>query len=133
MNGHSSAVTCLFFTLLEDFLVTTSIDKSIRFWAVNSGANVKVFTDSAAPLAAALLPFNPTVFITSNSNSLLRLVCSNTGKVLQKLKMDSEVRAIRFDDTGLFCFAGNKAGQLYVLEATDSASLTYRYKLNLSK
>ncbi|OEH75849.1 myosin f [Cyclospora cayetanensis] len=133
MVGHVRAVTSMFFSLLEDFLVTTSIDLTIRFWAVDSGANVKVFADSAAPLAAALLPFNPSVFIASNSNSLLRLVCSNTGKVLQKMKMESEVRAIRFDDTGLFCFAGNKAGQLCVLEASDNATLTYKYKLNISK
>lgn len=49
------------------------------------------------------------------------------------MKMESEVRAIRFDDTGLFCFAGNKAGQLCVLEASDNATLTYKYKLDISR
>merc|ERR1712137_374692 len=32
--GHSRAITSIFFNLLEDQVVTTSIDKSVRFWGV---------------------------------------------------------------------------------------------------
>jgi len=45
--GHSRAITSIFFNLLEDQLVTTSIDKSVRFWSVESGEMLKVFTDSS--------------------------------------------------------------------------------------
>lgn len=60
-------------------------NSAITLWfrrAVDTGANVKVFQDSAIPLSVAFLPFNPSMFITSNSNSMLRLVCSIEGKVL---------------------------------------------------
>jgi WD40 repeat protein len=40
--GHSRAITSIFFNLLEDQLVTTSIDKSVRFWSVETGEMLKV-------------------------------------------------------------------------------------------
>ncbi|CBZ56289.1 Myosin, related [Neospora caninum Liverpool] len=131
--GHSRAVTCLFFSLLEDQLVTTSIDKSVRFWHVDTGDMLKVFTDSSPALAAAFLPFNPTAFVASNSNSILRLVCATSGRVIQKLKVESEVRALKFDDTGLFCFAGTKAGAVHVLEASDTINIRFKFKTTLGK
>ncbi|KFH09200.1 myosin F [Toxoplasma gondii VAND] len=131
--GHSRAVTCLFFSLLEDQLITTSIDKSVRFWHVDTGDMLKVFTDSSPALAAAFLPFNPTAFVASNSNSILRLVCATSGRVIQKLKVESEVRALKFDDTGLFCFAGTKAGAVHVLEASDTVNIRFKFKTSLGK
>merc|ERR1711988_1864714 len=100
--GHSRAITSIFFNLLEDQLVTTSIDKSVRFWSVDSGEMLKVFTDSSPVPVAAFLPFNPQVFVAANSNAVLRLVNVQNGMVLQKLKVETEVRALKFDDTGLF-------------------------------
>ncbi|PFH31306.1 myosin F [Besnoitia besnoiti] len=131
--GHSRAVTCLFFSLLEDQLITTSIDKSVRFWHVDTGDMLKVFTDSSPALAAAFLPFNPTAFVASNSNSILRLVCATSGRVIQKLKVESEVRALKFDDTGLFCFAGTKGGAVHVLEASDAINIRFKFKTALGK
>lgn len=32
----------MFFNLLEDTIVTTSIDKSVRFWMVDTGEMLKV-------------------------------------------------------------------------------------------
>ena len=43
LHGHTRAITSIFFNLLEDQLVTTSIDKSVRFWSVDSGEMLKVF------------------------------------------------------------------------------------------
>jgi len=131
--GHIRAVTSIFFSLLEDQLVTTSIDRSVRFWDVGTGDILKVFTDSSPALAAAFLPFNPSVFVASNANQVLRLVNVQNGTVLQKLKVDSEVRALRFDDTGLFCLAGTKAGAIHVLEATDNHQIKFKFKFNLAK
>merc|ERR1719331_3611363 len=110
--GHSRAITSIFFNLLEDQLVTTSIDKSVRFWGVDSGEMLKVFTDSSLVPVAAFLPFNPQVFVAANSNAVLRLVNVQNGMVLQKLKVETEVRALKFDDTGLFLLAGTKNGFL---------------------
>lgn len=131
--GHSRAITSIFFNLLEDQLVTTSIDKSVRFWGVDSGEMLKVFTDSSPVPVATFLPFNPQVFVAANSNAVLRLVHVGNGMVLQKLKVETEVRALKFDDTGLFLLAGTKSGSIHVLEACDSTTLKFKFKVNLAR
>eukprot|EP00928_Gymnodinium_smaydae_P001541 TRINITY_DN1055_c0_g2_i1.p1 TRINITY_DN1055_c0_g2~~TRINITY_DN1055_c0_g2_i1.p1 ORF type:complete len:1702 (-),score=425.04 TRINITY_DN1055_c0_g2_i1:219-5324(-) len=131
--GHSRAITSIFFNLLEDQLVTTSIDKSVRFWGVESGEMLKVFTDSSPVPVAAFLPFNPSVFVAANSNAVLRLVNVTNGMVLQKLKVETEVRALKFDDTGLFLLAGTKNGSIHVMEASDSNTLKFKFKVQLAR
>merc|ERR1719221_579010 len=131
--GHSRAITSTFFTLLEDQLVTTSIDKSVRFWNVDNGEMLKVFTDSSPVPVAMFLPFNPQVFVAANSNAVLRLVNVTDGTVLQKLKVETEVRSMRFDDTGLYLLAGTKSGSIHVLEASDTRSLKFKFKVNLTR
>ncbi|CAJ1441487.1 unnamed protein product [Effrenium voratum] len=131
--GHSRAITSIFFNLLEDQLVTTSIDKSVRFWSIESGEMLKVFTDSSPVPVATFLPFNPQVFVAANSNAVLRLVNVQNGLVLQKLKVETEVRALKFDDTGLFLLAGTKSGSIHALEATDSNTLKFKFKVNLAR
>lgn len=131
--GHGRAITSIFFNLLEDQLVTTSIDKSVRFWGIDSGEMLKVFTDSSPVPVAAFLPFNPQVFVAANSNAVLRLVNVQNGMVLQKLKVETEVRALRFDDTGLFLLAGTKSGSIHVLEASDSSTLKFKFKVQLAR
>lgn len=54
------------------------------------------------------------------------------GQVLQMLKVAHEVRALKFDDTGLFLLAGTKAGSMHVFEATDSSSLMFKFQIELS-
>ena len=133
LTGHTRAITSLFFSLLEDMVVTTSIDKSVRFWNADSGEMLKVFTDSSPVPVACFLPFNPSVFVAANSNAVLRLVNATNGMVLQKLKVEAEVRALKFDDTGLFLMAGTKNGSVHVLEACDNSTLRFKFKLQLAR
>lgn len=53
--------------------------------------------------------------------------------MIQKLKVESEVRALKFDDTGLFCFAGTKAGAVHVLEASDTINIRFKFKTSLGR
>merc|ERR1711959_243794 len=133
LHGHTRAITSIFFNLMGDQLVTTSIDKSVRFWSVDSGEMLKVFTDSSPVPVACFLPFNPSVFVAANSNAVLRLVNVQNGVVLQKLKVETEVRALKFDDTGLFLLAGTKNGGIHVLEASDSSTLKFKFKVQLAR
>eukprot|EP00435_Cladocopium_sp_Y103_P073506 s42_g43.t3 len=131
--GHARAITSVFFNLLEDQLISTSIDKSVRFWNVDTGEMLKVFTDSSPVPVATFLPFNPQVFVAANSNAVLRLVNLQNGMVLQKLKVETEVRTLKFDDTGMFLLAGTKSGSIHVLEATDNNMLKFKFKVQLAR
>jgi len=131
--GHARAITSCFFSMLEEQLVTTSIDKSVRFWGIETGEMLKVFTDSSPVPVALFLPFNPQVFVAANSNAVLRLVNVLNGMVLQKLKVETEVRALAFDDTGSFLLAGTKSGSIHVLEASDASTLKFKFKVQLAR
>lgn len=133
LRGHSGAITSILFNLLEDQLVTTSIDKSLRVWGVDSAQMLKVFTDTSPVHVAAFLPFNPGVFVAANSNSILRLVNLENGALLQKLKVETTVRALKFDDTGRFLLAGTLGGSIHVLEASGASTLNFKFKLQLSR
>jgi WD40 repeat protein len=131
--GHSRAITSCFFNMLEDQLVTTSIDKSVRFWGIDSGEMLKVFTDSSPVPVAQFLPFNPQIFVAANSNAVLRLVNVQNGMVLQKLKVETEVRSLKFDTTGVFLLAGTKSGSIHVLEQSDTNKLSFKFKVQLAR
>jgi len=131
--GHSRAVTSIFFSPAEDELVTTSIDRTVRVWNVASGQMLKVFVDKFPILAAVFLPSNHNVFVAANSNAMLRLVNIHNAMVQQKLKAESEVRALKFDDTGVFLLAGTKNGGVDVLEASGDGTLRFKFKLQLAR
>merc|ERR1711900_13571 len=97
------------------------------------GEMLKVFTDSSCVPVACFLPFHPSVFVAANSNAVLRLVNVQNGQVLQKLKVETEVRALKFDDMGLFLLAGTKNGSLHVLEAVESCMLKFKFKVQLAR
>merc|ERR1719343_373207 len=103
-------------------------------WSVDSGDMLKVFTDSAPVSVAAYLPFNPQMFVAANTNSVLRLVHVHNGVVHQKIKLETEVRQLKFDDTGTYLLAGTKSGTINVLEATaSSGNLKFKFKTALAR
>eukprot|EP00746_Dinoflagellata_sp_MGD_P010142 gnl/MRDRNA2_/MRDRNA2_120859_c0_seq1.p1 gnl/MRDRNA2_/MRDRNA2_120859_c0~~gnl/MRDRNA2_/MRDRNA2_120859_c0_seq1.p1 ORF type:complete len:523 (+),score=83.90 gnl/MRDRNA2_/MRDRNA2_120859_c0_seq1:44-1612(+) len=131
--GHSGAITSIFFNILEDELVTTSIDKSICFWSVDAGEMIRKFTDSSPVHIAAFLPFNPEVLAAASSNAMLRLMNVNNGRIQQTLKFETEASALSFDDTGLFLFAGTKNGSIHVLEVSKSSTLQFKFKMQVGR
>eukprot|EP00398_MALV-I-01_sp_L67-1_P001022 gene1022-573_t len=138
-EGHTRAIVCMFFNPMEDILVTTSIDKQVRCWKMDTGEVVKVFTDSSPVPCALFMPFDPRNLVIANSNAVLRIINIQNGCVLQKLKVESEVRALNFDESGLFLFAGTKNGAIHVLESThnahpnNSSSLKFNFKFQLAR
>eukprot|EP00398_MALV-I-01_sp_L67-1_P001020 gene1020-572_t len=125
LEGHTRAVTSIFFSPMEDNLVSTSIDRQVRFWNVDTGELVRVFTDSSPVPCGLCMPFDPQNFVVANSNAVLRIVNIQHGGILQKLKVESEVRAMTFDESGLFLFAGTKIGSIIVLEAVKTSEFTH--------
>lgn len=131
--GHSRAITQLLFSHNDEFLVTASVDKSVRFWSLETGDILKVFADSAFCVAMAFLPFNPSLLVVSNANAVLRVVDTRDGKVLQRLRPESEIRCVTFDEAGLNCITGSRNGVVHVLDIKDDGKLQFRLKTKVSK
>lgn len=71
----------LFFNSSSESLISIQLSPSPRFWSVETGEMLKVFTDSSPVPVASFLPFNPQVFVAANSNAVLRLVNVQNGMV----------------------------------------------------
>eukprot|EP01055_Gregarina_sp_Pseudo9_P005770 Gregarina_sp_Pseudo_9__5769@NODE_856_length_2129_cov_51_051196_g804_i0_p1_GENE_NODE_856_length_2129_cov_51_051196_g804_i0NODE_856_length_2129_cov_51_051196_g804_i0_p1_ORF_typecomplete_len507_score120_49ANAPC4_WD40/PF12894_7/0_61ANAPC4_WD40/PF12894_7/5_6e05ANAPC4_WD40/PF12894_7/0_0073ANAPC4_WD40/PF12894_7/0_0017WD40/PF00400_32/2_7e02WD40/PF00400_32/3_6e08WD40/PF00400_32/1_6e02WD40/PF00400_32/3_1e02WD40/PF00400_32/0_64WD40/PF00400_32/0_22Ge1_WD40/PF16529_5/1_6e08Ge1_WD40/PF16529_5/0_16Ge1_WD40/PF1 len=130
-EGHTKVVTSMFFSQTGTTLVSTSLDNSVRFWDLRRGYLSKIFIDSVPVLTAAFLPTAPHLFLTSNSKQVVRLADSVLGHVLQRMKVDSELRALCFDTSGLNLIAGTKDGALATYEVGKRKKLQYTAKLQL--
>eukprot|EP01054_Gregarina_sp_Poly1_P001544 Gregarina_sp_Poly_1__1543@NODE_138_length_13117_cov_118_636935_g123_i0_p1_GENE_NODE_138_length_13117_cov_118_636935_g123_i0NODE_138_length_13117_cov_118_636935_g123_i0_p1_ORF_typecomplete_len1982_score361_18Myosin_head/PF00063_21/1_8e221ANAPC4_WD40/PF12894_7/17ANAPC4_WD40/PF12894_7/2_3e07ANAPC4_WD40/PF12894_7/0_0035ANAPC4_WD40/PF12894_7/1_5e05WD40/PF00400_32/1_9e10WD40/PF00400_32/1e02WD40/PF00400_32/1_8e02WD40/PF00400_32/0_53WD40/PF00400_32/0_00034Ge1_WD40/PF16529_5/0_00094Ge1_WD40/PF16529_5/1_7 len=130
-EGHTKAVTSLFFSHNGTLLVSTSIDNTVRFWDLRHGYPSKIFSDSVPVLVAAFLPTDPRFFLTSNSRQVVRVVDSEQGQVVQRMKVDSEIRALCFDTSGLNLIAGTKDGALETYEIGEQIRLQFTTKVQL--
>eukprot|EP00929_Paragymnodinium_shiwhaense_P105640 TRINITY_DN7068_c0_g2_i3.p1 TRINITY_DN7068_c0_g2~~TRINITY_DN7068_c0_g2_i3.p1 ORF type:complete len:1669 (+),score=441.76 TRINITY_DN7068_c0_g2_i3:89-5095(+) len=140
LTGHTRAVTSMFFSEGQKRLTSTSIDQTFRVWDVRSGDNLVCFTDSSAVDVAARVPTTKEIFVTANAKSILRLINAKTGTVLQKLKVENEVRAMAFDAEGRYLVLGTRAGMLHGLDCKRCDEATAQFELkfcvqkfNLSK
>ncbi|CDU20108.1 myosin F, putative [Plasmodium yoelii] len=131
--GHRKAITCLVFSFSEDKIISSSIDRTIKIWEVSTGFLLKVFSDSSATLSVLLFPTNLDIFLCSNCTSLLRMVNLNSGQVYQKIKVESEIRALEMDYTCLNIFAGSKNGTIYLLEClyNERVEIKFRFLFSL--
>eukprot|EP01056_Protomagalhaensia_sp_Gyna25_P004672 Protomagalhaensia_sp_Gyna_25__4671@NODE_440_length_3432_cov_12_623932_g339_i0_p2_GENE_NODE_440_length_3432_cov_12_623932_g339_i0NODE_440_length_3432_cov_12_623932_g339_i0_p2_ORF_typecomplete_len376_score40_82ANAPC4_WD40/PF12894_7/35ANAPC4_WD40/PF12894_7/1_5e06ANAPC4_WD40/PF12894_7/0_00017ANAPC4_WD40/PF12894_7/54ANAPC4_WD40/PF12894_7/0_0019WD40/PF00400_32/2_3e03WD40/PF00400_32/1_5e08WD40/PF00400_32/1_3e04WD40/PF00400_32/1_3WD40/PF00400_32/44WD40/PF00400_32/2_8WD40/PF00400_32/0_077Ge1_WD40/PF16529 len=130
-EGHKKAVTSMFFNQAGTLLVSTSIDNTVRFWDLRHGYLSKIFSDSVPVLVAAFFPADPRWFITSNARQVVRVVDSESGCVAQRMKVDSEIRALCFDACGLNLIAGTKDGTLGVYEIGSQNRLQFTMKMQL--
>ncbi|EZG57259.1 myosin F [Gregarina niphandrodes] len=131
LDGHERAVTSMFFSQEGEYLITTSVDCSVRFWDYRHGYPAKIFSDSVPILVAKMMPTNPKCFFTSNAKSVIRLVNSEEGQVVQRMKVDSEIRAICFDVAGLNMLAGTKDGSIATYEVGEDSKLQYLDKVSM--
>ncbi|CAD2098872.1 myosin ATPase [Plasmodium vinckei petteri] len=133
LSGHKKAITCLVFSFSEDKIISSSIDRTIKIWEVSTGFLLKVFSDSSATLSVLLFPTNLDIFLCSNCTSLLRIVNLNSGQVYQKIKVESEIRALEMDYTCLNIFAGSKNGTIYLLEClyNERVEIKFRFLFSL--
>lgn len=114
VHAHKQPITALAFSETEPVLGSSSLDGSIRFWGIHTGANVKNFQDACPCTTFAMVPLYPSRFVLGNAKGTLRLVEGSTGAILQRLHFSTAIRSVTFDSSGQFCFAGTQLGTLLV-------------------
>ncbi|EER20303.1 myosin F, putative [Perkinsus marinus ATCC 50983] len=83
--GHSRAITSMFFNLLEDTIVTTSIDKSVRFWMVDTGEMLKTGNYRMSILHHHTVPV---VAVATNQQDSLLASADSLGKIVLWRRVD---------------------------------------------
>ena len=111
LKGHSNEADSLTFAAQGDRLVTTSLDKSVRIWNVESGAG-EVLSTSPRSRHAILSPAGDRV-AAAGDDGKIRIYDANSRLLLRELvghQQDRIVRRLAFDAAGELLISGGDDG-----------------------
>lgn len=65
LSGHTKGVTDIEWSSGNDFLLSTSLDTTIRLWDVKTGDCIRIVEDSSETLCCCFCPVNNNLFVVS--------------------------------------------------------------------
>ncbi|VVA99300.1 unnamed protein product [Arabis nemorensis] len=137
LTGHSKDVTDFDFSSNNQYIASSSLDKTIRVWELSRGVCIRVIYGISAQFCIRFHPVNNNFLFAGNANkevtvTALHLV-ANTGRIIKKLLFDGEVTAMDHDHTGQIIFCGDGQGTVYSVSMdshTGSLSRSHRHRTN---
>ncbi|KAL8096917.1 uncharacterized protein LOC141683190 [Apium graveolens] len=116
LTGHSKDVTDFDFSLSNQYIASSSEDKTVRVWDISKGICIRVIYGVSAQLCIRFHPVNNNFLSAGNSNREINVFNFSTGRVINKAVFDSEVTAMDHDHTGQFIFCGDAQGSIYTVK-----------------
>ncbi|KAK1352219.1 WD repeat-containing protein 13 [Heracleum sosnowskyi] len=129
LTGHSKDVTDFDFSLSNQYIASSSEDKTVRVWDISKGICIRVIYGVSAQLCIRFHPVNNNFLLAGNSNREINVFNFSTGRVIHKAVFDSAVTAMDHDHTGQFIFCGDAQGSIYTVKInshTGNLSRTHR-------
>ncbi|XP_078171026.1 transducin/WD40 repeat-like superfamily protein isoform X2 [Carex rostrata] len=131
LKGHTKDITDFDFTSNNQYLASSSMDKTVRVWDVFKGNCIRVVYGVSSQLCIRFHPVNNNFLLVGNSNKEINAINFSTGRVISKLHLDNEITAMDNDHTGQIIFAGDAQGCIYTVSVnshTGSISRTHKNK-----
>ncbi|XP_028084662.1 WD repeat-containing protein 13-like [Camellia sinensis] len=97
--GHSKDVTDFDFTSNNQYIASSSMDKTVRIWEISKGLCIRVIYAVSPQLCIRFHPVSK----------------HYTGRVINKTVFDNEVTAMDHDHTGQLIFCGDAQGCVYTV------------------
>ncbi|CAH1444819.1 unnamed protein product [Lactuca virosa] len=113
--GHSKDVTDFDFTMNNHYIASSSLDKTVRVWDIPKGLCIRVIYGVAPQLCIRFHPVNNNFLSVGNANREISVFNFSTGRLTDKIVVDSKVTAMDYDNTGQFIFCGDAHGYLYTV------------------
>jgi len=129
LKGHSKDVTDFDFSSNNQYISSSSMDKSVRVWDIGKGHCIRVVYGTALQLCIRFHPVNNNFLLVGNAHKEITVINFSTGRIIRKLALESEVTAIDTDHTGQFIFAGDSQGCIHSIKVnshTGALSRTHR-------
>ncbi|KAL7002666.1 hypothetical protein U1Q18_003821 [Sarracenia purpurea var. burkii] len=111
--GHSQDVTDFDFTSNNQYIASSSMDKTVRIWEISEGVCIRVMYGVTSQLCIRFHPVNNNFLSVGNANKEITVFNFSTGRVINKIVFDKEVTAMDHDHTGLLIFCGDAQGCVY--------------------
>ncbi|XP_057454703.1 uncharacterized protein LOC130746172 [Lotus japonicus] len=131
LNGHSKDVTDFDFSSNNQYIASSSLDKTVRVWEIYKGICIRVIYGVSSQLCIRFHPVNNNFLSVGNANKEINVFNFSTGRVINKSVFDSEVTSMDHDHTGHLIFCGDAQGCIYSVNMnshTGGLSRSHRYR-----
>ncbi|KAB2035982.1 hypothetical protein ES319_D04G191600v1 [Gossypium barbadense] len=131
LNGHSKDVTDFDFSSNNQYIASSSKDKTVRVWELSKGLCIRIIYEVSPQLCIRFHPVNNNFLSVGNANKEITVFNFSTGRIITKSNFDSEVSSMDHDHTGQLIFCGDAQGCIYsasMESRTGALSRSHRYK-----
>lgn len=131
LTGHTKDVTDFDFSANNQYIASSSIDKTVRVWDTSKGLCMRVIYGISSQLCIRFHPVNNNFLSVGNSKKEITVFNFSTGRMINKSNFDSEVTAMDHDHTGQLIFCGDALGCVYTVTMnshTGVLSRSHRYR-----
>ncbi|KAM7479337.1 hypothetical protein LguiA_027550 [Lonicera macranthoides] len=132
LTGHSKDVTDFDFSLNNQYIASSSLDKTVRVWDISKGLCIRVIYGVSSQMCIRFHPVNNNFLSAGNANKEITVFNFSTGRTIHKSVFDSEVTAMDHDHTGQLIFCGDVQGNIYTVKMdsrTGTLSRSYRSRI----
>ncbi|KAJ7978315.1 WD repeat-containing protein 13-like [Quillaja saponaria] len=113
LDGHSKDVTDFDFSSNNQYIASSSMDKTVRVWEISKGLCIRVIYGVSSQMCIRFHPVNNNFLSVGNANKEITVLNFSTGRIINKAVFDSEVTSMDHDHTGQLIFCGDAQGCVY--------------------
>ncbi|XP_065866874.1 uncharacterized protein [Euphorbia lathyris] len=113
LKGHSKDVTDFDFSSNNQYIASSSLDKTVRVWELSQGLCIRVIYGVSSQLCIRFHPVNNNLLSVGNENKEITVFNFSTGRTISKSVFDAKVTATDHDHTGQLIFCGDAQGCVY--------------------
>ncbi|XP_022896699.1 WD repeat-containing protein 13-like [Olea europaea var. sylvestris] len=132
LTGHTKDVTDFDFSANNQYITSSSIDKTVRVWDILKGLCMRVIYGISPQLCIRFHPVNNNFLSVGNANNEIMVFNFSTGRTISKATFDSEVTAMDHDHTGQLIFCGDAKGCVYTVSMDSHTGALSRFHRNRS-
>ncbi|RXH99600.1 hypothetical protein DVH24_021402 [Malus domestica] len=121
LHGHSKDVTDFDFSSNNQYIASSSMDKTVRVWEISKGLCIRVIYGVSPQLCIRFHPVNNNFLSVGNADKEVTVFNFSTGRVIHKIFFDSEVTSMDYAHTGQLIFCGDAAECCLALIVTEVA------------
>ncbi|XP_004510993.1 uncharacterized protein [Cicer arietinum] len=126
LNGHSKDVTDFDFTTNNQYIASSSLDKTVRVWEITKGVCIRVIYGVSSQLCIRFHPVNNNFLSVGNANKEINVFNFSTGRIINKTVFDAEVTSMDHDHTGHLIFCGDAQGCIYSVNINSHTGMLSR-------
>lgn len=136
LRGHSKDVTDFDFSSNNQYIASSSMDKTVRVWEISKGTCIRVIYGVSPQLCIRFHPVNNNFLSVGNANREISVINFSTGRIINKAIFENGVTAMDNDHTGQLIFCGDAQGNIYTVTMNShsgSLSRSHRHRISSKK